>query len=165
MTQESFTTKDIVEKLGIPMQRLRMWLLEGYIVPSTPSEGQGKKAYFTRNDLYAIRLFTKLMDKGFKREAAAVHAKEYQDSVRQNNIWQYANYMVFVTIKTSDDETAVKIFGHAGVESVGLQFEPAKIKVIDPHTGSESEREFVWEDTLVINFGILKGYVDAALRS
>lgn len=163
MPEAPYTTKDIIEKLGIPMQRLRMWLLNGFISPSIPSAGQGHKAYFSHTDFYAIDLFAKLLNKGFKRELAAKYVKSFQDTSTFDAL-QYASYLFFITEKSGEDVT-VSMRSVLGEETLGLLFEPTKISMLDREANMETEvGEFLWEDVTVINFALLKGFVDAALK-
>jgi DNA-binding transcriptional MerR regulator len=69
--EKYYTTTQISKALGISMESLRDWLLREYIAPSVPSQGQGKKAFFTFNDVLGIRFFQELLRIGFARKIAA----------------------------------------------------------------------------------------------
>ena len=58
--RDKFSTLDIVKALSIPRERLRDWMNNGFVVPTTRSEGQGTKAIFTRDDIYLVALFVDL---------------------------------------------------------------------------------------------------------
>ena len=72
-----YTTLDIVKVTGTPMERLRDWLNRGYIEPTLPSLGQGRKALFSDVDIYGIELFQKLITRGFSRQAASGLIKKF----------------------------------------------------------------------------------------
>jgi DNA-binding transcriptional MerR regulator len=70
--KEAFSTFEIREKLGIKVDRLKDWMNRGFISPSIQkASGQGTKNLFSRWDLYAIKLFQYLIDRGFSRKIAA----------------------------------------------------------------------------------------------
>ena len=66
----AYSTIDIEKGLGISRERLREWTAKGFIVPSTPSPGQGRRAVFSRKDILDICLFDELVRVGFNRKAA-----------------------------------------------------------------------------------------------
>jgi len=67
----NFSTFDVVKILNIQRERLREWIKEGFVSPTTPAEGIGTKALFSVLDLYKIAVFTKLIDVGMNRRRAA----------------------------------------------------------------------------------------------
>ena len=69
--RNQFSTLDIVKALGVPRERLRDWMNNGFVVPTISSKGQGTKAVFTRDDIYLVALFVDLLKKGFKRSRAS----------------------------------------------------------------------------------------------
>lgn len=156
LTDTPYTTKDITKNLEIPMQRLRMWLLNGFITPSIPSEGQGKKAFFSKSDLYAISLFVKLLNKGFKRELAAEYIKSFQDSAE---ILQLSSYLLFIT-KMDGEDTIIEPRSCTGFNPLELVIWPDKISL----KGFEDDNDkCVWEDIVIINFAQLKADVDGKI--
>ena len=76
-----YTTTQISKSLGISMESLRDWLLRGYVTPSVPSEGQGKKALFDFIDILGIRLFQELVLIGFSREVGGKIYKGFMEIV------------------------------------------------------------------------------------
>lgn len=94
--KKSFTTFDISKALGIPIDRLRQWIDLGFVNPSIQSaRGRGTKALFSRRDLYTICLFRDLVDRGFRREPAAVDAfSAFNEDPRSA---KHLRYMVFFT--------------------------------------------------------------------
>lgn len=65
-----FSTIDIERRMGISRERFREWVSKGYVTPSIPSPGQGRRAEFSREDLLRVALFDELLKVGFHREAA-----------------------------------------------------------------------------------------------
>lgn len=164
MVKEQYTTTDIIDKLEIPMQRLRMWLLNGYFAPSMPSGGQGQKAFFSHQDLYAIALFVQLLDQGYKRELASTFVKRYQASYQGKEILPefYANHLIFVTKKIGT-AAEVEMFSVAGVVNLQLKYEDTSISLVGEDQMETLLVECLWTNVIVINFGLLKGVVDAAM--
>jgi len=161
---EQYTTTDIVDKLEIPIQRLRMWLLNGYFTPSIPSAGQGQKAFFSHRDLYAIALFVQLLDQGCKRELASSFVKRYQASYqrKETSLEFYSNHLIFVTKRTGT-ATEVEMFSVAGVSSLQLKYEDTRISFVNDEQMETLLVECLWTNVMVVNFGLLKGLVDAAM--
>ena len=66
-----FSTFDIVKILEIPRERLKDWMNNGFVKPTTPAQGRGSRAVFMREDVYIIALFKNMISWGLKREVAA----------------------------------------------------------------------------------------------
>ena len=66
-----YTTTDISKHLGIKRERLKIWMSNGYVKPSTEASGPGTKNLFTITDLYFLKLFASLVERGFPRKEAA----------------------------------------------------------------------------------------------
>jgi hypothetical protein len=70
-SKRAYTTTDIA-RLGTKRERLKEWMLRGYIKASIESaNGAGTKNLFSRWDLYMIQLFQYLVERGFSREDTA----------------------------------------------------------------------------------------------
>ncbi len=65
------STFDVERILDIKRTRLQEWMDRGFIKPSQQSQGKGTKALFSREDLYAIKLFEELLKRGFNRDNAS----------------------------------------------------------------------------------------------
>jgi hypothetical protein len=61
MKDRYFRTVDIENLLGIPQNRFKGWLWHGYIKPTVKASTRGQKHLFTKEDLYRIYIFEKLM--------------------------------------------------------------------------------------------------------
>ncbi len=80
MAIELYTLSDVAKILGIKRERCGDWLVRGFIQPSAKSKGQGKPAWFTRGDIYLIRLFVDMIDRGIDR----AEATKYVDGLRES---------------------------------------------------------------------------------
>lgn len=70
--KEKYSTFDIIEIFNIKIDRLKDWIIRGYISPSIQrASGQGTKNIFSKFDLYLIALFKFLISRGFSRDDAA----------------------------------------------------------------------------------------------
>jgi hypothetical protein len=99
---ESYTTFDIEKKLGIPRNRLQQWLDRAIITPSIEqARGHGTKNRFSRNDLYRLELFQRLVRCGFSRREAS------EESVMNfDNVSERENRYLVVRRKILDDPAA-----------------------------------------------------------
>jgi hypothetical protein len=69
---ESFSSLDMVRIHRIQKERFRDWYSRGYIKASKEAEKQGKKALFSRLDVYAVGLFKEFIETfRFSREEAS----------------------------------------------------------------------------------------------
>jgi hypothetical protein len=70
---ELFSTFDVEKICKIKRTRLQEWLNKKnhFIVPSQCSGGRGKKALFSREDLYGIQLFIELLEMNLDRTEAS----------------------------------------------------------------------------------------------
>jgi DNA-binding transcriptional MerR regulator len=69
--KDNFSTFDVLKIFKISRPRLREWMVRGFIKPTIPANGQGTKALFTKEDIYKIALFIRLIKVGFKRKQAS----------------------------------------------------------------------------------------------
>jgi len=69
--RDEYSSFDVANALGIPKERLRGWIKEGFVEPTTPAKGRGTKAIFTRTDVYYVGLFQYLLGQGYRREAVS----------------------------------------------------------------------------------------------
>jgi DNA-binding transcriptional MerR regulator len=93
--RDKFSTLDIVKALSIPRERLRDWMNNGFVVPTTRSEGQGTKAIFTRDDIYLVALFVDLRKKGFKRDGASDLIRKTSEVLRKNGSESLAYIIIY----------------------------------------------------------------------
>lgn len=75
-----YTTTDVA-KLGIKRERLKEWIAAKYISPSQTASGPGTKNLFSLGDLYLLKLFQYLVERGFSRREAAIRIGGIPDHV------------------------------------------------------------------------------------
>ena len=128
-----YSTIDIEKGLGISRERLREWTAKGFIKPSIPSPGQGRRADFSRRDVMNICLFEELVRIGFRRKMAGDCVKregEYLWGVSPKSPTE-PDYLL---IRFHDNDVHVSpIWGETGVV---IDFrDGGKRKRIDPFSG------------------------------
>ena len=90
--RNDFSTFDIGKAFtNIPLEKLRNWMKQGFIFPTYPAEGKGKRAVFTREDVYAISLIDQLMANGVAGHIAGAFAIEAFKTPRNSR----AHYILF----------------------------------------------------------------------
>jgi len=57
--KSEFSTFDVMKILDIKRERLREWMIQGFVKPAVPASGAGSKAEFGLLDLYKIAVFKK----------------------------------------------------------------------------------------------------------
>ena len=155
--EDLYSTLDIVKALNIPRERLRDWMIRGFIKPSLPSTGKGTIAVFTKADVFGVALFGKLLEKGFKREMAA----EYIEMVLSQNIYKALNFILFKSV-IRDGKRVVEIEEQIGKSSLKVEIdEKGNAKVISGPFENPIAEE--WEDIHILNVGNLFKEVDTAL--
>jgi hypothetical protein len=68
---DDYSTFDVARLFRIDRTRLQEWLKGGYVRPSRKAQGKGTKAVFTRDDMYRLWLFIRLLDVFRSRAVAA----------------------------------------------------------------------------------------------
>ena len=69
---EHFTAKDVTAVTGVKRTRLQQWLEQGWITPSIQqADGHGTRNVYSRNDLYAIAFFRRVVESGLPRKVVA----------------------------------------------------------------------------------------------
>jgi hypothetical protein len=151
--KEVFTTFDIRENLGIKIDRLKDWMNRGFISPSIQkATGQGTKNLFSRWDLYSIKLFQYLIDRGFSRKDAAESIKDFiclEWPIFNEALGTDHPYVGFV--RTIDDKGKSKIV----VRDLSID-----IPLAD-YVGSSIGKGFC--DILVVDFKRIRDEVNAAI--
>ena len=155
--EDLYSTIDISKALKIPRERLRDWMVKGFITPSLPSTSKGTIAIFIRTDVLCVALLNKLINRGFKREMAS----------------EYVNILIsahpapigtikFLSLKTSikDGEPKFDTVPHFGDAPFQLSIDSSGNFMAGPF-GSMGVDE--WEDIHVINMIKLRQEVDKAL--
>lgn len=153
-TMDDFSTFDIQRINEIPRERLRDWLTKGFIKPTYEAQGKGTRASFTKNDLYCIEMFKRLLKAGIHRENAA---KYYDDTRRVLNT--ETDYIPAYIVLRIDSTT-----GNIEPEAYPLAFEGADDMIISLKTGlvpgNTFTADFEYDQIIIINFLKLRKQVD-----
>lgn len=167
-SRNQFSTLDIGRALGLERERLREWMVRGFLKPTVSAEGQGTKAVFSRTDAYGVALFLRLLEIGFRREQAGEFVREFM--AREKNESKRTQYLIFRSTKN-------------GTLLINLAPGEYKINLETgfpewPVGGSEKAKEAMsrlvqrvrpgwtdeWEEIHTINLNSLYMRVDAALE-
>jgi len=156
--EDLYSTIDISKALNIPRERLRDWMVRGFIKPSLPSTSKGTIAIFIRTDVVCVALFMKLITKGFKRDAAA----EYVDLLIESPVLiNSINFIILKSMVRNNDLEVVPFFSHGPV-SLNLNID--KDRNVNLNTGFTHRIEAdEWDDIQIINVVNIQKEVDAAL--
>ena len=162
MKAEGISTLQLCKLLGESRGRVRGWMDEGYVEPSYPSQGQGQKAIFTREDVHAVQLFRKLVDRGFNRMVASECATYYKVAKAVDKV----RYLCFTTrVEDGKWKIGPNFFMDPG--PLKLEIEDSKSPSDYPFTmrcGSNRPKKFKdWEDIYVINIQKWSDEVEDAL--
>jgi hypothetical protein len=79
MPIEFYTLSDISKILCMKRERLSYWLARGFIKPSAKSKGHGRPPWFTRGDIYLVKLLGDMVDHGL----SSVKAARYIEGIRE----------------------------------------------------------------------------------
>jgi len=150
--RREFSTLDIVKLLGIPRERLRVWIDKGYITPSIQTaDKQGEKHLFSVVDLYIIEIFKYLIEKGYSRDKACVLIDSLQKVLKitgnKINI-NGVKRIFFISTGTGEVECNLASFS-GGIADENL------LEVLDNDE---------WTDFTSINFEPIKTKVDSAIK-
>jgi hypothetical protein len=155
--EDLYSTIDISKALNIPRERLRDWMVRGFIKPSLPSTSKGTIAIFIRTDVVCVTLFMKLITKGFKREAAA----EYVDLlIEYPDLTNSINFIMLKSVVKNNDLDVVPFFSY-GPGPLNLDIDKDR-NVNTSFTDRIIEAD-EWDDIQIINVVNIHKEVDAAL--
>jgi hypothetical protein len=150
-----YSTLDIIKALKIPRERLRDWIVRGFISPSLPSCKQGVKAGFSDADIYGIAIFEKLLDYGYKREAASEIVKHFMGL---NPISGVLGYVIFKHV-IKDGKSRIDTHMIAGADINGLT------KIVEEELiNAENNPDEKWDSFHIMNVGEVIHKVDRALE-
>ncbi|MBI9083308.1 MAG: hypothetical protein JEZ11_06880 [Desulfobacterales bacterium] len=157
--EELYSTIDICNALELPRERLRDWMVRGFVKPSLPSTSKGTIAIFIRPDVMTVALFKVLIDRGFRREAAAEYANLLRD-VSPQDIDRNKLLILTSTVINGKFETETHLT--IGKGSFDLKIDSdGKIEIPPSKKGSNQD----WNDIHIINLRNLYKDVDLALSN
>lgn len=154
--EDLYSTIDISKALNMPRERLRDWMVRGFISPSLPSTSKGTIAIFTRNDILCVVLFQKLIDMGFKREVAS----EYITLFVNSNLINAVNFLLLVYTER-DGKPAIELKTHSG-DTLNLTIDSDGV-VRQGNSITSNAQD--WEGIHILNMVTLDKQVDAALAT
>lgn len=71
MVGSFFSTREVLACLNLEGERFRKWIIDSNITPDIRASGTGRTHFFSRENIYAIAVFTKLVDMGLNRAIAS----------------------------------------------------------------------------------------------
>ena len=155
--EDLYSTIDISKALNIPRERLRDWMVRGFIKPSLPSTSKGTIAIFIRTDVICVALFMKLITKGFKREVAA----EYVDLLIDKPGLTYSINFIMLKSVVRNSDIEVESFISYGPGPLNLNID--KDRNVNTSFTDQIIEADEWDDIQIINVVNIHKEVDAAL--
>ena len=111
-----YSTIDVCNAVDVKRERLREWMIRGFVTPAMDSSGKGTIAVFTLANILDVALFKHLVSVGLTREGAA-----YAVTGRGMNDWMLAQMPEWTsTYRLSDGVTLVSVNLHNILKSVTL---------------------------------------------
>ena len=177
--RNQFSTLDIVKSIGVPRERLRDWMNNGFVWPTISSKGQGTKAVFTRDDVYLVALFVDLLEKGFKRDRASGFIGKTSEILKKKGSKNLAYIIIYFLKNKNNTVLAELIFdpvtrwdridlrwgGRIPAAIIeGNKKDDPKLKDFFTETAGQNQsstRE--WENIHIVNFKYIKEKVDLDL--
>lgn len=177
--RNQFSTLDIVKALGVPRERLRDWMNNGFVVPTISSEGQGTKAVFTRDDIYLVAFFVDLLKKGFKRNRASELIGKASKILKKNGSQSLA-YVIIYFFKNQNTTVFTELIYDpvtrwdridlrwgGRIPAVAIEGnKKGDLKLKDHLTeevGQKQSATLEWENIHIVNFKNIKKKVDLDL--
>ena len=167
---DTYSTLDIERDLGIPRVRLREWTVRGFISPSHPSPGQGKKAEFSRWDVYCVALFKELVEIGFSRKLAGNFISSFFKRMEGSPVISYILFRFqdgkIESMNIGEGSWAMEISsGGIGqfAPEVDFPFRPVNIPQIMKKGGDKGGGVEDWSQIHLVNFKKIKADVDLKL--
>jgi len=166
---EAYTTTDIFKRLNIKRERIKNWISEGYITPSIQlGHGPGTKHLFSRFDLYIIKLFEHLLNRGFSRNVSKkwlrILWKTYSKGHKSKKKLPGSKTTLGEIIR---NHTFLVIFGRSIPKNDEDDNEArGSIQAIFINGASELEGNLMnrYEDVFIVNFKQICDQVDTALK-
>ena len=146
--REDFSTFDINKTLEIPRERLRDWMVRGFVEPSIQAEGAGTRAVFDRVDVYLVALFQELLEGGLSRSMAAIFIKQLRRNKQLRATLADTDYIICKKIGAQKWEVAL-----------------SKGKIAEKNIDESIKDDSGWKQVIIYNFTSLRKRVDERLSS
>lgn len=162
--RNEYSTFDIVKTLKIQREKLKDWMTQGFIKPSIPAPGQGRKAIFTLLDVYGIGLFARLIEFGFKRHLAAEFIHSF---IAQQWRAERTEYILFRCIR-QDEGYGIQVSTFEQGEAISL--ETGGLAILSELSEFQDEQlkrasgDKNWVTMVIINFSKLREDIDNLLK-
>jgi len=145
--RNEYSTFDVMKALEIDRERLRVWMVKGYVAPTIEADGAGTRAVFNRVDVYLVEFFKNLLEGGLSRSAAAIFIKH----VRKNKKFmdRLAN-IDYIVLKKRGSNTWEAMTYKGEIENALFKSDP--------------KESFMWEQINIYNFAIIRQKVDSKLK-
>lgn len=167
LEKKEFSTLEICRSLKIPRERLREWMVRGFIRPSIrEAKGTGTRAIFSRGDVYGVSLFKRLIEGGLSRERAGEYVNVWLASY--GNLTSVARmaaarYIIFRRYLKKDGKTVIDI-ERLGISShMDWKINLDRGATVYTNIGTTREPDHNWDDVLIINFAKIIEDTDSAL--
>lgn len=148
-----YTTTDITKHLGIKRERLKIWMTNGYIRPTETASGPGTKNLFSITDLYLLKLFTSLVERGFPRQVAAEKIQLIDTGYKPERI----SHLALIGFFRHDNPNESKGYPLSFDSDSAEDFVKDSKFLIEEFFNSECD------DILIFNFKKIRESVDKAL--
>jgi hypothetical protein len=128
-----YSTIDIERGLKISRERLREWTAKGFIKPSIPSPGQGRRAEFSREDILRVCVFDELLRIGFKRDMAGQIIQKYTLE-KDPHEGEHLSYLApdFIMIMFRGDEISAMPLNSMGEDKIIIDCASGGLKLESP---------------------------------
>ena len=154
LIHKTFSSTEIIDRLGLEKERFRGWVDKGYITPSIKkAEGQGSRHEFNLMDLYSAALFLHLIEdvKTTRNEAASL-VKIWRNTIeRDAKVVDVAYFHYIIFIRHHGEIVSVSFFPKDAFRVKETKDMIGAVVGFVRSTAIESD----WEDAIMINFGQL----------
>lgn len=106
--KEKFTIPRAAKILGIENNRIREFVSRNYIKVAYPAPGHGSKNFLNRSDLYQVKLFLSLLERGFLRIEASRVTKSVYAYLSQENLSKLNKHLMFACFRRAVKDNIMK---------------------------------------------------------
>jgi len=145
-------------------------MVRGFVHPTRQAKGQGDKAVFTREDVYALALFRRLVDFGFSRKLAGEFISGFTRRERNEPPYQKSEFIIF---RIKGDKISVQTLAHGVAEGIypylldinsgSILVDRIPLAKIKKASGEPFIHLEEWDQIHMVNYHALKKEVDEAL--
>lgn len=163
---DKYTSLQVCRALKITKERMRDLLDRGFIAPTYASPGQGRPAFFTRSDVYGIKLFLHLVDdRKISRESASVFIKYWDAQLKKlseknpESLWKVFGQQLWFLIERVKDKDNIGVIPVTFTVSSDKLFDEMLLKF----KGIVANKK--WDDIIIVNMEKLIKAVDLQLET